>query len=916
MTELGVLSLVRAEAVFEARRRAFELVRALGGAESHAAGLACEVSEVGRWFVAHAEAPALHVRAEGSGLDARLVLRFVSAAPLPPSALASGPAGARGARHASSTNEVEVRCPAPGAAWRADELDALREILARQTRDELMDSLRANNTALAEASARADAAAQAKSDFLANMSHEIRTPMNAILGLCHLTLRTDLAPRQRDYLEKIDGSARHLLGIINDILDFSKIEAGKLSVEQIEFTLDEVLENVSNQIAEKCGAKGLELIIDVDRALPRKLVGDPMRLGQVLINYANNAVKFTERGEIAISVRVVEEAAETLVLRFAVRDTGIGLSEEQRARLFRSFEQADSSTTRRYGGTGLGLAISRGIAESLGGEVGVDSAPGEGSTFWFTARLGRCASEITAPAILAADLQDLAALVVDDHEHARTVLRALLEDLGLRVDAVASGAEALARVAEAEQIGKPYAFMFLDWQMPGMDGLEVGRRLRDAQLARPPITVMVTAFGRDDVVGAARAVGIEGILTKPVNPSTVFDCVARGLDAAGASRRVPSPRAGDPLAGLRAIAGARVLLVEDNELNQEVATALLGQAGLVVDVAGDGRVAVEAVQRTAYDVVLMDMHMPVMDGLAATRAIRALPGFGALPIIAMTANVMKGDRERCLEAGMNAHVAKPIEPADLCATLLAWVAPRPGLGASPGIDTPRDAVGVRESTPSPEMVSSVPSGAPADGESDARIAAARAAGLDVEGALRRLLGDHRLYASMLRRFAERQREFAAQLAAALEAGDLGGAERLAHTLKGLAGNLGAADLGREAGALEALLRDRAPRDSVEVQGARASVCLDELLAQLALPSDAASPLLAPEPVDVAALAEVTARLRALLDEADAEAIDVFTTHASLFRAGYPAQFAALSAAADAFDTDALLDALRAAVPAA
>jgi two-component system sensor histidine kinase/response regulator len=911
MIELGVLSLSRSGAVFEARRRAFELVRALGGAESHAAQLAGDVSEVGRWFVAYAQDPRLHVHAEGTGLEARLVLRFVSTAALSQRAASAAPPPARRAGLPDSRTDLLMRCAVPGADWRGDTLSTLRDVLARQTRDELLEHLRANNAALAEASARADAATQAKSDFLANMSHEIRTPMNAILGLCHLTLRTELAPRQRDYLQKIEGSARHLLGIINDILDFSKIEAGKLHIEELDFALHEVLETVSNQIAEKCATKGLELVVDVGRGVPPRLIGDPMRLGQVLINYANNAVKFTERGEVVLSVHVVEEVDDTLLVRFAVRDTGIGLTEEQRARLFRSFEQADSSTTRKYGGTGLGLAISRALAERLGGEVGVDSAPGVGSTFWFTARLQR-SSMHAGPVIVASDLRGLPALVVDDHEHARAVLQALLQDLGLRVDAAASGEEGLARVHAAEQVGEPYAFVFVDWQMPGIDGIEVARRLRDARSVRAPKIVMVTAFGRDDVLGPARSAGIDSILTKPVNASVVHDCVARSLDAAGL-RRLSSTRALDPLEGLAAIVGARVLLVEDNELNQEVATTLLGQAGLVVEVAENGRLAVEAVQRTTYDVVLMDMHMPVMDGVTATRAIRALPGFDSLPIIAMTANVMQADRERCLEAGMNAHIAKPIEPADLCDTLLAWVPkgakatkassqrPPATMVARPASEV---APGVRVAPPPPDSS--------ADAAEDPIVAAARAAGFDVPGALRRLLGDHRLYASMLRRFADRQRSFASQLAAMLDAGDVGDAERLAHTLKGLAANLGALELSRAAAELEAVLRERAPRQAVDEQAALALASLGHTLHLLAEGPHPMSKRTPAAPVDELVLVDVTSRLRSLLEEADAEALEVFATHRDLLRAGYPAHFEALSLAAEAFDTDALLEVLRAA----
>ncbi|MBU6162405.1 MAG: response regulator, partial [Myxococcales bacterium] len=648
MIRLGTLAITNTEKVFEARRRVFELVLALHGAEDAAVNLAAHVSELGRWFVASGLHPSLQLDGDGVGYESRLVLRFVVAEPIPQTILAGAPVRAALVNVSVCRREIVVRCRLPYAQWGEDALPTLRAILSRQTRDDLLDSLQENNAALMEASARADAAAQAKSDFLANMSHEIRTPMNAILGLCHLTLRTELGEKQRDYIQKLEASAKHLLGIINDILDFSKIEAGRLSIEKIEFSIDAVLENAANQVAEYCSRKGLELVVDIDRAVPRKLVGDPMRLGQVLINYLNNAMKFTSSGGIVVSVSVVDEDEHSLLLRFGVSDTGIGISDEQKNRLFRSFEQADTSTTRKYGGTGLGLAISRGIAESLGGEVGVESVPGQGSTFWYTARVERAEKDNHAPAGLAADLHGLRTLVVDDHEHARIVLVALLEEMGVRADAVESGEKALARIRDADAASDPYAVVFLDWKMPGMNGLEVAELLRSLELATAPVPIMVTAFGRDDIAEKARAVGIEGILTKPVNASMVFDCVVRHLDSnstSWAERQTPGE---DPLASLKALAGAHVLLVEDNELNQEVATALLEQAGLRVDVADNGALAVEAVQQKSYDVVLMDMHMPVMDGLTATRAIRALPGFDRLPIIAMTANVMQGDREKCI----------------------------------------------------------------------------------------------------------------------------------------------------------------------------------------------------------------------------------------------------------------------------
>lgn len=899
MTHLGTLDVDSTSKVFEARRRAFELVGALDGTEEAAIALASNVSEIGRWLVTHGEEPTLHVDGEGGGPGSRLVFQFRVVAPISADLLAAGPIGGRMGEVSPCRRHVTIRCPTPYVSWGNVGAAELRAILSRQTRDDLLDTLQTKNAALVVASARADAAVQAKSDFLANMSHEIRTPMNAILGLCHLTLRTELGEKQRDYIQKLEGSAKHLLGIINDILDFSKIEAGRLSVENIEFSIDAVLENAANQVAEYCSRKGLELVVDIDRRVPHRLIGDPMRMGQVLINYLNNAMKFTASGSIVVTVTIVDEGADSLLLRFSVSDTGIGISDEQKERLFHSFEQADSSTTRRYGGTGLGLAISRGIAQSLGGEVGVDSVPGKGSSFWYTARVGRASSAGAAPAVLAADLRGMRALVVDDHEHARIVLVALLQEMGVRADAVESGESALARIDAVDTEGDPYAFVFLDWRMPGLNGIEVAQRLHTMQLQALPIAVMVTAFGRDDIVEQARAAGIEGILTKPVNASMVFDCVARQLDSSPTARAGRLQGDDDPLASLKALAGARVLLVEDNELNQEVATALLEQAGLHVDVAGNGAIAVEAVQQAQYDVVLMDMHMPVMDGLTATRTIRALGGFERLPIIAMTANVMRGDREKCIEAGMNAHLAKPIEYEALASTLLKFVTFR-----ASSADGPVVVSGVRNQV--------VPALGPKRDRSDRRpaaeplFAAARAAGLDVEVALRRLLGNTGLYRSMLRRFAERHRSFEYELRAAIEREDWATAERLAHTLKGLAGSIGAPQLADDAGMLESLMRAGTAQSALFEQLMTVQRLLDALLPPLLAAcetDEAPAPGSSGATIDLASLGNVLASMRRLLAQSDAEAIELFNTHRSLLRAASGDDFDQLEQAAEAFDLD-------------
>ncbi len=530
---------------------------------------------------------------------------------------------------------------------------------------------KAAEEAMREARDLAETAARTKADFLSNMSHEIRTPMNAVIGMAHLALRTELNPRQRDYIEKIQASGQHLLGIINDILDFSKIEAGKLEVERVDFELDQVLDNLATLVGDKASAKGLELLFDVDSELPTRLQGDPLRLGQVLINYANNAVKFTEEGQIVVRVRVVEDDGDRLLTRFDVQDTGIGLTDEQMGRLFQSFQQADTSTTRQYGGTGLGLAIAKQLAELMGGEVGVESTPGEGSTFWFTARLGRGADAVVRP-LPQPDLRNRRVLVVDDNAQARHILSEMLSSMSFRVEEAASGQQALDLVAEADEAGDACDVVFMDWRMPGMDGLETTRNLGRLALRRSPAVVLVTAYGREEVFREAEAAGIELTLTKPVNPSILFDATIRALggEPPSAARHED---AGADEADLEAVRGARVLVVEDNLLNQEVARELLSEAGFDVTIAENGQVAVSQVQASQFDAVLMDMHMPVMDGETATRQIRADARFDDLPILAMTANAMEGDRDRCLEAGMNDHIPKPIDPDLLFRTLRRWI---------------------------------------------------------------------------------------------------------------------------------------------------------------------------------------------------------------------------------------------------
>jgi len=706
--------------------------------------------------------------------------------------------------------------------------------------------------------------------------------------MTHLMLKTELLPRQRDYMKKIKDSGQHLLGIINDILDVSKIEAGKLAIEHIAFDLEKVLINVSDLIGEKVATKGLELIFDVDRNVPAHLVGDPLRLSQVLINYANNAVKFTSQGEVDVLLRVREQTEQDVLLYFAVRDTGIGLSDEQRGRLFESFHQADTSTTRHYGGTGLGLSIAKKLSAMMGGEVGVDSVLGQGSTFWFTARLGR-GEQALAPRILSADLQGRRALVVDDNDNARAVLRDMLEGMGFVIDEADGGASALSAVDQAQALGKPFDFVFLDWQMPSMDGIEVARRLQ-AQLLKPmPHMVMVTAFGREEVLKEATQAGLKDVLIKPVNASMLFDSVMSVMTEAPHTRRSVVDAPTLSLENLMTIRGARILLVEDNDLNQEVASELLRDAGFVVDVADNGEVALQKLRIGHFDLVLMDMQMPVMDGVTATRQIRSQPQWANLPVIAMTANVMDSDRQRCLEAGMNDHIAKPIDPDKLWQTLLRWIPPQADvLPAAPV-----------QSISVPDAVSG----------GDALVIPVGISGLDTQAGLRRVMGKKALYLSMLKRFVAGQKSLVVDLGAALDGDDLATVERLAHTTKGTAGSIGAGEVQALAAEIELAAHQGESRDAVLARVQAISAPLAALICALeaVMPPE---PVRAVVTVDQSKLKEVCMQLEALLAYDDSAAVEVLAEHADMLSAAFPAHYPAMENAVKMFDFEAALQALK------
>ena len=533
------------------------------------------------------------------------------------------------------------------------------------------------NAELASAMQLADAANRAKSAFLANMSHEIRTPMNAVIGLTYLLARDSRDEVQRDRLAKVDDAAHHLLQVINDILDLSKIEAGKMALAATEFSLDALLSRAFDLVRGSAEAKGLELVLDTDH-LPDRLRGDDTRLAQALVNLLANAVKFTHSGWVRLRGVLLASAGRRLQVRFEVQDTGEGVALEQQAVLFKAFEQADTSITRRHGGTGLGLALTRHLAHLMEGEVGMQSQPGAGSCFWITVWLerGAEAGEHAAPV----PLQGLRALLVDDLPEASAALTDRLQSMGLSVDAQPGGAAAVARVAAELVAGRPHDVLLIDWRMPDLDGCATLRQLRGLMTAGMPPSILVTAFDDPAMRSQAREAGFDAVLIKPITASALHDCLVRLLRRQGGGQGPAAAPPGAAEIQLRQRhAGQRVLLVEDNPVNQEVAEAMLRSVGLVVETAGDGAQALARVQSRPYDLVLMDVQMPVLDGLAATRLIRERRGAG-LAVIAMTANAFGEDRAACLEAGMNDHVAKPFEPEGLFRVLLCWLPQPPAAG--------------------------------------------------------------------------------------------------------------------------------------------------------------------------------------------------------------------------------------------
>lgn len=651
----------------------------------------------------------------------------------------------------------------------------------------------------------AEAATKAKGDFLANMSHEIRTPMNAVIGLNSLLERTELKSKQKDYVIKIGRSAKNLLNIINDILDFSKIESGKLEIENVDFNLEDVLENLSVVLALKAYERGVELVVTKDKKVPIDLIGDSLRVGQVLLNLANNAIKFTDEGEVIIKVVNIEETDKDVLLKFSIKDSGIGMTKEQVSKLFQAFAQADVSTTRKYGGTGLGLSISKNLVNLMGGNIGVDSVFGEGSEFYFTLRFEKSKAKIRKREVIPNFLLDLKVLIVEDNEYAREVLSSYLEGFSTNPVLVASGEEAISDIKNHDN---HYDLILMDWKMPGMNGIDTWKQMKITLGERPlPKIILVTAYGKDELFEQVNKEGFSDLLTKPVSQSTIFDSIIR-VFSDEVTNLETSEKGWNYPDGFEEIRGAKILLVEDNEVNQQVASETLEIEGFWIDIAGNGQIAVDKVaQNIKYDIILMDLQMPILDGYEASRKIRGELNVTDIPIIALSADAMSGTRDEVLEAGMVDYVSKPIDKMELFTVMVKWI--KPGDRKRNVVDLDTEFVISKE------------------------IMEEKLKNIDVQDGTYRIAGNLNAYLGILKKFSKNNKEFANTLNQYIKEDRKEESKRLVHTIKGVSGNIGAKTLNYMVKNLEKTLKsENRDNDMLKVEIDSVSNELDIIFSQI------------------------------------------------------------------------------------